>query len=225
MADTVKLPGIGQVKTTYVYIGGALVAGIVGYAWWSRRGSSAAQAPTWDVDSVGETGYVSPGGGSSFTAPPPTGAYASNQEWANKALSWGLDHGFEFTLVAGAIALFLAKKPVSAKQGEFLQQALPQIGPPPSDGPHQIIPGSGPAPDPFTSDLPDLTRPGYEQLPDAPWRYTYALPGETYADIGKRVFPDWGDSPDRSGVIRAFREINTHITGPEPKAGDLVAYR
>ncbi len=40
---TVKVPGIGQVEKKYVYIGGALVAGIVGYAYWSRARATASE--------------------------------------------------------------------------------------------------------------------------------------------------------------------------------------
>lgn len=52
MADTVKLPGMGNVKKQYVYIGGALIAGIAGYAWWrylQAGGSASADVAVGDT--------------------------------------------------------------------------------------------------------------------------------------------------------------------------------
>lgn len=226
MADTVKLPGIGDVKTTYVYVGGALVAGIVGYAWWSRR-NSAAQAPVWDVDSVPETEYNAPGGGSSnYTGAAPEGVYTTNTQWSNAALSWFQSNGYDPITAALAIARYLAKKPLNVKEQEFLQVVTAQVGEPPTGGPWKIIPETSPAP---ATDgiLPNLTRPGYGQMPNALWRFTYAREGETYYTIASRVF-DWpknGMPADPQAIVRIMREINDHIKTPEPQAGDLVAYR
>jgi hypothetical protein len=47
---TVKLPGIGPVKTQWVWVGGALVVGIVGYAYWNRQRTIAAQTPLTDAE-------------------------------------------------------------------------------------------------------------------------------------------------------------------------------
>lgn len=62
MAGTVKLPGFGEVKTTYVWVGAAVVAFIVGVAYWRHR-SSAAAANSASTDTSGtaaidpQTGY------------------------------------------------------------------------------------------------------------------------------------------------------------------------
>ncbi len=222
MSETVDLPGVGKVKTTYVYAGGALVAGIVGYAWWTRRSSASASTPQWDVDSVGETSYVAPKtGDSSYTGQKPAGIN-TNLDWAQAAYQWAQQNGWDSTMAGIAVALYLARQPVSTSQEQFLQSVTAQIGEPPESRPWKII--KAPLDD-GPRKLPDLTRPGYGQIPGAEWKYTVARPGETYADIGKRVFPDWGAVPDRTDVIKAFRDINNHITGDEPQAGDLVAYR
>jgi len=44
MAGTVKLPVIGQVKTTWVWVGGLAVVGIVGYAYIRHRNTAAASS-------------------------------------------------------------------------------------------------------------------------------------------------------------------------------------
>lgn len=44
MAATMNVPGIGSVNKTYVYAGGALVVGVVGYAYYKRRQQDAQAA-------------------------------------------------------------------------------------------------------------------------------------------------------------------------------------
>ncbi len=66
MADTFALPVLGPTKKEYVYAGGALVAGIVGYAYWSKRSiQNAAVADDGTVlpsTADGTDSYIPPGG-------------------------------------------------------------------------------------------------------------------------------------------------------------------
>ena len=53
MAGTVKIPGIGEVKTSYVMIGGAVVVGIVGFAYYQHSKNSALAAATQASSATG----------------------------------------------------------------------------------------------------------------------------------------------------------------------------
>lgn len=224
MADTVDVPAVGKIDKKYVMIGGALVVGIVGYAWWTRSRTPA--VPQWDVDSVGESSYRAPAGGSSnYTGEAPAGI-TTNQQWSNEALSWFQANGYDSVTGAMAIARYLAKKPLNTKEQDFMQVVTAQIGQPPTGGPWQIIPDTT-ATAPTTGVLPNLTRPGYGQMPNAPWRYTFAREGETWYKIAERVY-DWpknGLPGDPQAIVRIMREINDHITTAEPRAGDIIGYR
>jgi PASTA domain len=55
MADSIKLPGIGPVKTPYVIGGGALVLGIVGYAYYKHRQSESSAATGTGTDNSADT--------------------------------------------------------------------------------------------------------------------------------------------------------------------------
>lgn len=63
MAGTVKLPGLGEVKTGYVWAGAAVIAVIVGFAYYRHRNSAAAASSTTDTTGTAatdpQTGYPS----------------------------------------------------------------------------------------------------------------------------------------------------------------------
>lgn len=228
MEQQVKVPGVGKVKTTYVIAAGALVAGIVGYAWWTRR-SAAASAPVYDVDSVGETDYRAPGASSNYTAPaPPEGTISTNVQWSNAALQWAQTHGYDEFTAAMAVAQYLSRKPLNTKEADFIQVVTAQIGPPPTGGPWMIIPE--PAPDNTSPTLPDLSRFGDVTAGGgAPWRLITVREGETWGDVALRAYAhDKNFSRTASNyddVVRFLADTNTQIKTPQPKAGDVVVLR
>jgi hypothetical protein len=147
LQGTTTLPGVGKVKTGYVLIGGALVAGIAGYAWWKHQ--QAAADPTVDSADGGlyadtrtgselpTDGYTNPapnadgvsgtdiGGDSVFHAP------NTDQEWAQQAierLSW-----YEPSYVSAITGKYLARQPLTATEADVIREAWAQIGHPPSN--------------------------------------------------------------------------------------------
>lgn len=72
MAGTMNVPGIGNVNKTYVYAGGALVVGIVGYAYYKRRqqDNQAAADATAGTDSTTPTDTTGTGDTGSVYQPP-----------------------------------------------------------------------------------------------------------------------------------------------------------
>lgn len=221
--ETIDLPAVGKVNKTYVYVGGAAAAGIVVYAWWSR---SRTPAPVYDVDTVGETEYKAPGGGggSTYTGPMPEGIN-SNLEWAKEAVEWFASNGYDTAACTIAVTRYLARKPLNTREQEWVSIVVTMIGEPPEGRPWKIIPD--PTPDaPKSWIVPDLD---YEHsIPDAAWRATIVLPGETWVDINKRLWPEFDETHpawNQQVLEDTWRAINKHITGSQPKAGDTVFYQ
>jgi hypothetical protein len=157
----VKLPGIGTVDKKYVYIGGALVVGIVGYAYWNNARSSGAEMsdyttePDYAMDS-GVDGYVNPGGSQApveqdFLAKP-----SNNAEWGQKAISVLIDTGFDPIEASTAVGRYLMRADLSVKQADMIRAAHGQLGPPPT-GSYPI--NSTSTPNTPTTELPKLTAP------------------------------------------------------------------
>ena len=64
MADTVHLPGVGQVKKSYAIGGAALIVGIVGYAYYRRsKANAAAAASSSTTSSTDTSGGIDPATG------------------------------------------------------------------------------------------------------------------------------------------------------------------
>lgn len=150
MAGTIQIPGIGPTKTTYVYIGGAAVVGIVGYAYWRNR--QAAATDTTDTNAVDPAAldaansaagdpamadYSAYGDGSGYAyggapiyqspwngnVPSPTGQPPStNQDWDQYAYELLTDRGVEGTAASAALGRYLAGLCLSDAQAEIIRQ-------------------------------------------------------------------------------------------------------
>ncbi len=160
---TVNVPGIGPVKDAYVWGGIALVAGIVGYAWW-RKSSTPTDFVGAEPDDYATSDYESPLG---WTGGNSTGNYPSldpnaidtNGEWTLAAVSTLVDAGWDASAVFIALGKYLARQRLTANQIEIVQAAIAAHGTPPSGGPFPILetlpepPSTGdpdPTPDPAT---------------------------------------------------------------------------
>jgi hypothetical protein len=136
MADTVKLPGVGPVDKKWLYVGGAAIAGIVGYAYWNSARSSNSEVsdyttPDYAMDeSVDE--YVNPGGSQNPVEedynPDPT----TNTQWGQKAVSILIDLGYDGVAAALAVGKYMARQNLTSVQADMIRAAQGQIGPPPS---------------------------------------------------------------------------------------------
>lgn len=144
MADTINLPGLGPTKATYVYAGGALVLGIVGYAWYKNAqatantdyvGASPDDYAVGDYDSpLGNSGTNSSG---NYDSTDPD-AIDTNAKWTAKAVEklelWGYPAG----TVSAALGKYLSRQPLTEAEIGIVQQALAAAGPPPVGGPYPI---------------------------------------------------------------------------------------
>jgi hypothetical protein len=148
MADTVKLPAIGPVKKQWVYAGGALVAGIVAYAWWSRgtRGEEIpVPAQPIPEDYAGEfltEGREAPPtivGGGSFDDTGAGSIINTNTEWFTAAVAALTESGYDTITAVNTLGKFLSRRPLSASERQLVQAAKGFVGEPPLGGPWPII--------------------------------------------------------------------------------------
>jgi hypothetical protein len=150
MADTFTIGGKTYPKT-YAYAGGALVLGIVGYAWW-RQGMVGAE----------ESALVSPEGYDAFGNPLQPGStpeyvgptvrdsnvnvddrvgFTTNEEWYLAAIDMLRDRFgvLEATVASAALNKYLDRKPLNASERAMIQNVVNSLGPPPVGGPYSIL--------------------------------------------------------------------------------------
>lgn len=161
MQATVKIPGVGPVKTQYAIAGGALIVGIVAYAYWSRSRQAAtdpaAQDPNatdpnadtsgtdtsgtdtsgMEVTGTDYSGY-SDGSASTYQAPyttyiSPTSVTApsTNGEWDQSAQQVLTDRGVDARAASDALGRYLSGLCMSSAQAGYIREATGAIGNPP----------------------------------------------------------------------------------------------
>lgn len=149
----IKVPGIGPVKSTYVYAGVGVGAGIVVYAYWrSSRGGAVAdeevpveEAPVGEVPAEPDYSYAlgagsyDYGGGTAYPSylyPNVSGIVSptmptTNAEWAQKAREQLENEGVDSGQASSAIGNYLARLCVSAAQADLIRRANAMLGGPP----------------------------------------------------------------------------------------------
>lgn len=141
MSETVSVPKVGKVKKSYLYAAGALVVGIVGYAWWTAGSHATAPAPAIDPETdVGAPDYRAPGGQSS--APVAVdgleGVITTNDQWTRRAVELMSNIGFDAQFVAGALGKYLGRQPLTGLEKAAVQTARAMVGEPPLGGPYPM---------------------------------------------------------------------------------------
>lgn len=218
MAETVKLPAIGPVKKQYVYIGGALIVGIVGYAWWTRAGTGGGGEVLEpepgvipeDYPAVGDlpgTVQVGTGAVDDFGA---GSIINTNTEWFAAALSGLADAGYEPLNVAATLGKFLSRQGLSADEKVVIQAAKGMVGEPPQGGPWPIIDQLPPPPTttpPPAGTPTKLAAPVLRASAGDPRNTNYALAwtkitGAAYYILKRELGPG---SPTSVGVIGTSR--------------------
>lgn len=153
-----KLPGMGEVKNKNLLLGGSVVVGIVGYAYWKKRKripTASADGSTTSVDpnaidpSTGvpygqEQGsggyyvgssvanpYVSQG--STITQPNPQ-AYTTNTAWISDAEQYAQNvFGVSYGTAASGLGKYIRQDPHGLNPDEYaaVSEVVGLIGPPP----------------------------------------------------------------------------------------------
>lgn len=191
MAETVDVPAVGRVDKRYVYAGMALVAGIVGYAWWvrSRQASAATADPLAIEPEQPQTGgaYSNPRPVTSTVDGTDPGAITTNTQWSARVTEKLGQLGYDSAFLSATIGAYLARQQLTADQGELIRTAWAYAGKPP-EGPDTFTlkgtstGGGGTTPDP-TGKLPAPA--GFRQGDNAQWTFAARL--------------DWNEVPGAAG--------------------------
>ncbi len=149
-----QVPAVGRVKKTYVIAGAAVVAGIVGYAWW-RRGQAPADIPAYteeDVisDGIADTAGGVAGGSANSGGASHDGSTApdTDAEWAQQAneLLGGL---FEPGALSVALGRYLTHQSLTSDQANMVRATIGQLGYPPG-GQYPLDTSTGATPSALT---------------------------------------------------------------------------
>jgi len=204
MAETIKLPAIGPVKRQWVYIGGALIIGFVGYAWFNRsKEAPPAEAPLTEEEIPLDREPPSTVVGEESFEIGDVEVISNNAQWATAAISRLSDIGYDPISASVAVGKFLSRQSLSVTEREMIQGALGFLGPPPQGGPWSVIDAvPSPTPTPTPTPTPSGGSPGrlvgwhgHRMTRTASWRGIATF----YAN-----YPSQGDS-----VEATFRGIKT----------------
>lgn len=133
MGTQVRIPGDGTIGRTWLIAGGALLAGILGYAY-LRRAQSTSPSPTADQTATptelppADIGSVTTGGGVTDTGKT---FITTNAEWAQDATSKLTDLGFDPVAVSTALGKYLSNQFVTKTEAQYIYTALAVSGKPP----------------------------------------------------------------------------------------------
>lgn len=133
---TVKVPGAGNVKRSYLLVGGVAVVGIVGYAWISRS-----RTPTVPVDSTADTSLPDPTlpTVTTTTVPDNTDVISTNAQWTQHAVEFLSGQGVDGVFAATALGKFLARRGLTTQEQDVVLAALAAFGQPPTGGPYNVL--------------------------------------------------------------------------------------
>jgi len=194
MAESMKLPAIGNVDKRWVYAGGALVLGFVGYAWWTRAQGSSAQEGDFLEEDIPQGREPPPTvvGEESFDDNGAAAIINTNAEWYTAAIEYLVGTGgFDFTFATITLGKFLARRELTEQEANLVQAAKGAVGEPPQGGPWPIIRTT--APTPATPGSDKLAKPVLKMGIGNPRNTIYALswtkvPGATHYLV-KRELP------------------------------------
>jgi hypothetical protein len=209
----VKVPAVGKVPRKPLVIGGAVAAGVVGYAWW-KRGTAADVAGDPGVETMPVEGLDDgsvwpwrPGGSTVESNPidPATLPPTTNDEWARRAVDYLEGIGYDRVQTAEIIGKYLAHQQISTAEALRVQVALAFQGKPPQ-GDFGIVLLPTPPAGGGTTTTPPAAKPPYYK----PGRHVIGM-------LGQRV-------PMRTVASRALPSNNQGPNAIEAKGRQILAH-
>jgi len=227
---TVEVPAVGRVKKQYVYVAAALVAGIVGFAYWRRSSAPVEDFPAYtdeDVISDGVTdtaggaagGSASSGGtggGDSSTTPD------SDSEWVMMARE-ALAGSFDDAALSIALGRYIGREGLSQAQQDMVRAAIGSIGYPPG-GHYPITPDTAGSPSTFNEPTGLKATAKTTTSVTLSWNRVAGASGYSIfrSDLGSEPVGDSGDTvasvrglePNRTYVFTVAARTGAGATGP-----------
>jgi hypothetical protein len=146
VTDTIDIPQLGPMKKSYVVVGGAAVAGIIGYAYYKHRQSSSALQQTgadaqYAVDQALTPGSTASGATQNSTVNTSLAGQlpTDNGTWLDVALDKANTNGINTAAMAAAIAKWEAHGLLTQDEANLVNQARAFVGEdPPNGGPYPV---------------------------------------------------------------------------------------
>jgi hypothetical protein len=125
MTETVNLPVAGQTKKTYVYVGLAGVAGVVGYAYWRSRSGATTATPVVDTSTPVDTtpqGQTTPG--LAYTPPqtPVSDVPTTAAQWVALALTELEAEGTDRSYASGILGRYLDHQNLTMAEADIVRR-------------------------------------------------------------------------------------------------------
>jgi hypothetical protein len=141
----VTVPGVGPVDREWVYAGGAAVAGIVAWAWWTRSRTSTVPAVDQTATETGTDqeadGYTNPAPSKS-TVIDLTSGITTNSEWTAAVTDSLTNLGYDPATISSVLGKYLASQQVTETEAELIRTAWAYAGKPP-EGPKSFTVKTG----------------------------------------------------------------------------------
>lgn len=135
---TVKVPAIGPVRRRWLFVGAAVIATVVGFAYW-RRSQQPVQAvydPALGTPDAGTGGYQNPAPVSPRSGPVEdegsAGVISNDMEWGQFAIGQLTQSNWDPQFAAITIGKYLAGQPLTPEEQQVVQAAWALAGHPPS---------------------------------------------------------------------------------------------
>lgn len=215
MSETVAVPGMGRVKQTYAVAGVAVVAGVLGYAYWRRARSAPASTAVVDPNATGVTDYTPPASNNSGGSFNDSGVITTNDEWSAKATE-ALSGAFDQAFIQVTLGKYLSHQPLTDAEVDLIGAARAAAGDPPQGGPYSIVHVTG------SGSTPPLGGPATQ-----PTTTHTVVAGETMHSIVQEWTAEHnqGLTPPPSQVaanMRTIYDYNSYLHGREVQPGDLI---
>lgn len=224
---TVAVPAVGRVKKQYVYVGGAVVVGVVGYAYWRRSAAVPADIPAYTEEDVAADGVTATGGGAAG-APANSGGRVtdsstspdSDNEWvqqASEALAGVYDEG----ALSVALGRYITHEGLTAPQKEMVQAAIGRVGYPPG-GHYPLTSDMSPSPSTFgeprdlkaTSTATTAVALSWSPVSGASGYHVFRSDVGIIGDASGTTFTAKGLEPNRSYTFTVAARTATGADGP-----------
>lgn len=142
MAEQVTLPGVGPVDKKWLYVGGALVVGIVGYAWWQRSTQAAPVVDDGLAQGAPVDEYTNPRPVQSVIDTTNPDEIRTNTQWTASVTEKLGNLGYDSTYLGTILGKYLGRQPLNVEEQAVIRTAWAYAGKPP-EGPDNFTTGGG----------------------------------------------------------------------------------
>lgn len=231
---TVDVPAVGRVKKQYVYVSGALIIGVVGYAYWARSNSAPVDVPAYTEGDVTDQGVTDTSGGAAGASANSGGASHDNSttpdtdaEWVQQA-NEALGGAFDSAALATALGKYITHQPMSSAEADMVRAAIGMVGYPPG-GRYPIDTATGSNPSTLAAptnlrvqahDSGSITI-GFDPVAGAEYYRAYRSGASTNVgstDAGNHFIRITGLEPNKEYSFQIAADTTTASPGPKSAA-------